>query len=165
MRRIVAVLVLAASSAALSLAVENGPAQAKGSEDLAMTLSKIVLSDEIYSQTLQQVTAGMAQGMAASMGSLPPDFAEKMEKVMRDALPRKEMLEFNAQVYGSRFSDPELQQIIDFYKTPTGGKILREMPGISRDVMLKIGQIMPQRLPGLMKKHGLIPQGKADTDR
>ena len=160
MRKAVAVLGLVVSCATLSLAVGNDSAQAKGSEELALRLSKLMLTDEIYSQMLQQMSGGIAQSATAAGGRLPPDFAEKMEKIMREALPRRDLLEFNTQVYGSRFSDAELQQIIDFYQTPTGSKILREMPSVTRDVMLKVGQLMPQRLPALMKKHGLMPEAK-----
>jgi uncharacterized protein len=160
MRKIVAALILAASAGALSLSVVETPVHAKSSDGLALTLSKLMLTDETYSQTLQQVSAGIAQSMAAAGGRMPPDFADKIEKVVREALPRNEMLQFNAQVYGSRFSDPELQEIIDFYKTPTGIKILREMPSISREVSVKVGQLIPQRLPELMKKHGLLPKGE-----
>jgi len=159
MRKAVAVLGLVVSCATLSLAVGNDSAQAKGSEELALSLSKLMLTDEMYSQMLEQMSAGIAQSMTAGGGRLPPDFAEKMGKVVREALPRSDLLQFNAQVYGSRFSDAELQQIIGFYKTPTGSKILREMPSVMREVMLKVGALLPQRLPALMKKHGLMPEG------
>jgi hypothetical protein len=33
-----------------------------------------------------------------------------------------------------------------------------EMPSISREVSVKVGQLIPQRLPELMKKHGLLPK-------
>jgi hypothetical protein len=160
MRKALAIVGLVVSSATLSLAVGNDAAQAKGSEELALSLSKIMLTDEMYSQMLEQMSAGIVQSMASAGGRPPPDFAEKMGKVMREALPRGDLLQFNAQVYGSRFSDAELQQIIDFYKTPTGSKILREMPSVMRDVMLKVGALLPQRLPALMKKHGLMPDAK-----
>ncbi len=159
MRRAVAIIGLVISCATLSLAVGNDSAQAKGSEALALSLSKIMLTDEMYSQMLEQMSAGIAQSMTAAGGKLPPNFGEKMSRVVSEALPRNDMLQFNAQVYGSRFSDPELQQIIDFYKTPTGSKILREMPSVMREVMAMVGQLLPQRLPALMKKHGLMPQG------
>lgn len=158
MRKIVAALIVAAAAAASSLSVVDRPVHAKDTEGLALTLSKLMLTDENYTQTLEQMSAGISQSMAASGGQLPPDFADKMVKVVREALPRSEMLQFNAQVYGSRFSDPELQQIIEFYKTPTGAKILREMPSITRDVSIKVGQLIPQRLPQLMQKHGLMPK-------
>lgn len=159
MRKAAAVLGLVVSCATLSLAVGSDSARAKGSESLALSLSKIMLTDDMYSQMLDQMSAGIAQSMASSGGKVPPDFPEKMAKVVREALPRSDLLQFNAEVYGSRFSDAELQQIIDFYKTPTGSKILREMPSVMREVMLKVGGLLPQRLPALMKKHGMLPQG------
>lgn len=157
MRKIIAVLIAAATAAAFSLTLAGSSVHAKDYDGLALTLAKLMLTEESYKQTLEQMGAGIAQSMTAAGGQLPPDFADKIVKVVREAMPRDEMLQFNAQVYGSRFSDTELQQIIDFYKTPTGAKILREMPSITRDVSMKVGQLIPQRLPELMKKHGLLP--------
>ena len=158
MRKLLAVLVLVTCGVALAVGPSQGLAQAKGNDDLALTLSKLMLTEDLYKQMLEQMTAGMAQSMAANKANMPPDFAEKMALVVREALPYKDMLRFNAEIYGSRFSDKELQEIIVFYRTPTGAKILREMPGISREVMVKVGELIPQRLPQLMKKHGLMPK-------
>lgn len=157
MRKTLAVLGLVVSCATLSLVLDRDSAQAKSSEALALSLSKIMLTDEMYSQMLEQMGAGIAQSAGSAGGKLPPDFAEKMGRVVREALPRNDLLQFNAEVYARRFSDAELQQIIDFYRTPTGSKILREMPSVMREVMLKVGGLLPQRLPALMKKHGLMP--------
>jgi hypothetical protein len=63
----------------------------------------------------------------------------------------------NAQVYGSRFNDKELNDIIAFYKTPTGTKMVREIPNITQEVAQKVGTLLPQRLPDLLKKHGIGP--------
>lgn len=157
MRKTLAVLGLVVSCATLSLVLDRDSAQAKSSEALALSLSKIMLTDEMYSQMLEQMGAGIAQSAGSAGGKLPPDFAEKMGRVVREALPRNDLLQFNAEVYAKRFSDAELQQIIAFYQTPTGSKILREMPSVMREVMLKVGGLLPQRLPALMKKHGLMP--------
>jgi uncharacterized protein len=155
MRKVVAILMLGVCCV-LGVGLGALDVQAKGSDALAMQLSRLVLSDELYAQTVAQMTQGMIQGARASGKQLPPDFAQKVEAVVKEALPHAELLQFNAQVYGSRFSDKELTDIITFYKTPTGAKMVREIPNITQEVAQKVGQLLPQRMPELMKKHGLV---------
>lgn len=129
-------------------------AQAASSESVAMQLSRLVLSKETYQAMIKQVMASM---MAASGQPTDAKTQAKLEAVMLEALPYDEMLQFNAKVYGARFKDSELQDIITFYKTPTGLKLVKELPNISGDVGALVGKLIPQRLPALMKKHGLTP--------
>ena len=129
-------------------------AQAASSESVAMQLSRLVLSKDSYQSMIKQVMASM---MAASGQPTDAKTQAKLEAVMLEALPYDEMLQFNAKVYGSRFKDSELQDIIAFYKTPTGVKLVKELPNISGDVGALVGKLIPQRLPALMKKHGLTP--------
>lgn len=127
-------------------------AQAASSDSVAMQLSRLVLSKDNYSAMIKQVMQGMMQ---ASGQPADAKTEAKLEAVILEALPYNEMLQFNAKVYGSRFKDSELQDIITFYKTPTGAKLVKEQPNISGDVGQLMGKIIPERLPALMKKHGL----------
>ena len=142
---------------AVTVGVGFTPAQAAASESTAMQLSRVVLSKDGYQDLIKQSTAGIIAGIKSQGQELPKDFAKKMEAVVAEALPYEELLAFNAQVYGSRFSDKELQDLISFYKTPTGSKLVRLLPSISGEVGQKLGVLLPQRLPGLMKKHGIGP--------
>lgn len=127
-------------------------AHAAASDSVAMQLSRLVLSKDSYSAMIKQVMQGMIQASGQ-----PADAAtqSKLEAVILEALPYDEMLQNNAKVYGSRFKDSELKDIIAFYKTPTGAKLVKELPNISGDVGKLVGKIIPERLPALMKKHGL----------
>ena len=144
--------------AAVTVGAGFTPAQAAApSESTAMQLSRVVLSKDGYQDLIKQSTAGIIAGIKSQGQELPKDFAKKMEAVVAEALPYEELLAFNSQVYGSRFSDKELQDLITFYKTPTGSKLVRLLPAISGEVGQKLGNLLPQRLPGLMKKHGIGP--------
>jgi hypothetical protein len=127
-------------------------AHAASSDSVAMQLSRLVLSKDSYTSMIKQ----MMQSMLQAMGQ-PTDAKTqaKFEAVVLEALPYDEMLQFNAKVYSARFKDSELQDVIAFYKTPTGAKLVRELPNISGDVGAMVGKIIPERLPALMKKHGL----------
>ena len=144
--------------AAVTVGAGFTPAEAAApSESTAMQLSRVVLSKDGYQDLIKQSTAGIIAGIKSQGQELPKDFAKKMEAVVAEALPYEELLAFNSQVYGSRFSDKELQDLITFYKTPTGSKLVRLLPAISGEVGQKLGNLLPQRLPGLMKKHGIGP--------
>jgi hypothetical protein len=97
----------------------------------------------------------MQSMMQASRQPADANTQAKLESVMLEALPYDEMLQFNANVYGSRFNDREMQDIITFYKTPAGAKLVKALPGISGEVGQFVGKIIPERLPALMKKYGL----------
>jgi len=127
-------------------------AHAATADSPAMKLSRLTMSKENYTATIRQ----MMQGMLSAAGQ-PPDAktAQKFEAVLNEALPYEEMLSFNAKVYSERFKDNEIQDIINFYKTPTGAKLVHELPSISGEVGQMVGKLIPQRLPALMKKHGL----------
>jgi len=154
MRKLLAILVLGVSGG-LALGLAAFDVQAKGSDTLSMQLSRIVLSDELYAQTVAQMTQGMIQSARASGGDLPPDIQTKLTGIVKEALPHQELLQFNAQVYSKHFNDKELTDILGFYKTPTGSKMVRELPAITQEVAQRVGTLLPQRLPELMKKHGL----------
>ena len=144
--------------AAVTVGAGFTPAEAAApSESTAMQLSRVVLSKDGYQDLIKQSTAGIIAGIKSQGQELPKDFAKKMEAVVAEALPYEELLAFNSQVYGSRFSEKELQDLITFYKTPTGSKLVRLLPAISGEVGQKLGNLLPQRLPGLMKKHGIGP--------
>lgn len=129
-----------------------GSAHAASPDSVAMQLSRLVLTKDGYESVIKQ----MMQGMLQASGQLPDAKTQKeLQAVMLEVLPYDEMLQFNAKVYGKRFKDSELQDIIAFYKTPTGAKLVKSMPDISGDVGALVGKIVPERLPAIMKKHGL----------
>jgi hypothetical protein len=127
-------------------------AQAATSDSVAMQLSRLVLSKATYEAMVKQ----MMESISKAMGQGTDDKTQKkLASIMLEALPYEEMLQFNAKVYGERFKDSELQDIITFYKTPTGAKLVRELPNISAEAGGFAGKVVTERLPGLMKKYGI----------
>jgi uncharacterized protein len=145
------VLGVGALSAAVSTSwVES--AHAASAESTAMRLSRMVMTKDTYEDMVKQ----MMQNMMKASGQAPDAKTEQqLEAVVIEALPYEELLKFNAKVYGERFKDSELEDIITFYKTPTGAKLLREIPSITGEVGTMVGKLIPERLPALLKKHGL----------
>jgi uncharacterized protein len=76
---------------------------------------------------------------------LPPDFEQRMNKLMDDMLkgmPLKEIMQVTVPTYQKHFTKGELQALTQFYSTPTGQKILKEMPAIMAEAMEAMTPIM-----------------------
>ncbi|HWZ91153.1 MAG TPA: DUF2059 domain-containing protein [Polyangiaceae bacterium] len=127
-------------------------AHAAASDSVAMQLSRMVLNKSTYEAMVKQ----MMDSMMNASGQAPDAKTQKeLTAVVMEALPYDEMLKFNAKVYGEHFKDSELEDVITFYKTPTGAKLVHELPNISGEVGQMVGKIIPERLPALLKKHGI----------
>ena len=127
-------------------------AHAASADSTAMRLSRMVMTKDTYEGMVKQ----MMQNMMAASGQAPDAKTEQqLEAVVMEALPYEELLQFNAKIYGDRFKESELEDIITFYKTPTGTKLLHETPAIMGEVGTMVGKLIPERLPALLKKHGL----------
>jgi hypothetical protein len=125
---------------------------------VARDLTQLVMPKEGYQKMMQQMAEGMAEGMSRSGAPTPKDLPATMMTVIQEALPYDEQIAFLTKLYASRFSEAELKDMLAFYKTPTGAKLVRELPGIMRESAVWASQLLPQRLPPLMAKHGLGPE-------
>lgn len=139
--------------------------KAASSKDVARELTQLVMPKDGYQKMMQQMAEGMAQGMSRSGAAMPKDFSSKMITVVQEALPYEEQLTFMTKLYSNRFSEGELTDMVTFYKTPTGSKLVRELPNIMQESAVWASQLLPKRLPQLMQKHGLIPEEKSGAPK
>jgi uncharacterized protein len=103
-------------------------------------------------QMMQQMAEAMAQPMHKMVheeyekekDKLPPDFESRMNKVMDDmmqGMPWDEMLAAMVPTYEKHLTHGDVDALVAFYTSPTGKKILREMPKMmaeSMDAMMPI---------------------------
>lgn len=69
---------------------------------------------------------------------LPADFEARTSKEMEDMLkniPWDEMLQAMVPAYQKHFTKGDLDALTTFYSSPTGQKVMREMPGLMADSM------------------------------
>ncbi len=83
--------------------------------------------------------------------ALRPEFANR----------KAEMIEQTAAIYATRFTEAELKEITAFYATPTGKKLVAELPKVAEATLFKIREIgdkisteVTSRLREEMKKRG-----------
>lgn len=69
---------------------------------------------------------------------LPADFEARTSKEMEDMLkniPWDDMLEAMVPAYQKHFTKGDMDALTAFYSSPTGQKVMREMPGLMADSM------------------------------
>src|ERR1035438_4947911 len=86
---------------------------------------------------------------------LPPDFEERMSKQMDDLLnnmPLDEITQAMVPTYQKHFSKSDIDAMLTFYASPTGQKILNEMPAIMAETMQDMMPIMSKYMD-TVKQH------------
>ena len=94
--------------------------------------------------------------------ALSKDLAEVAAKLRTDFAPRlKEVTEEIATLYASRFTDKELKDIVTFYRSPVGKKMVVEEPqaleksmSFAQDWAIKFSDEVLARMRAEMKKKG-----------
>jgi hypothetical protein len=114
--------------------------------------------DAIHSHDmLNQMAEAMAKPMhnmvheqyLKDKDKLPPDFEERMTKMMDDMLkdiPWDEMMKTTVPVYQKHLTKGDIDALITFYSSPTGQKMLREMPVLMAESMEAMMPIMQEHI-------------------
>lgn len=124
----------------------------------AMRLARTLNPEESYRDRLRTMYASMTPmfAQAAQQGTLPADFGERMTKVMDEVMPYDTFIRIFGEQYAERFSVDELTEILRFYTSPTGAKMLNVSTDIGVEFMKRMSaEIMP-RMQDAMRKQGLI---------
>lgn len=80
---------------------------------------------------------------------LPADFEARMNKMMDDMLGGMDwdqMIQAMVPVYQKHFAKADLDALIVFYSSPTGQKVLQEMPEIMADTMAAVMPILRKHI-------------------
>lgn len=83
---------------------------------------------------------------------LPPDFEDRMAKMMDDSMksfPWDDMLGSMVPVYQKHFTKGDVNALIAFYGSPTGQKILRDMPAIMQEAMENMMPLLQKQMDAM----------------
>jgi hypothetical protein len=136
---------------------------------LAAELVAIQRVVEQYANIGQVLTQQVEQGLTASNPLLAGDqqlrtaFREVAAAIEAEAAPErnKGILEFAVLVFAERFTEAELRQTIDFFRSPAGQKYLQAAPiaaqeiisGVN-DLMRRVGPRLVERIRAEMRRRG-----------
>ena len=104
--------------------------------------------------------------------NLPADYESKITSMMDDMfqnMPMDEMMQAMVPAYQKHLTKGDIDNLVAFYSTPTGAKLLREMPSMLAEtmqsmmpIMTKYMETVQQRL--LKETDVMIAQSKKQSD-
>ncbi len=123
-------------------------------EDVRQSLNSIVEKDPDLSES--QKKEMMIEANAAYT---------RIDKIAKDFFANREVLNKLSEhvifsLYDSTFTEPELTEIIAFYKTPTGQKVARFLPRLSAEAQKGFISAVLPKLQALIE-----PVSKAETEK
>jgi len=112
---------------------------------------------------MKKMAVAMSQGMHQMLhqqylkhkDDLPADYESKMTARMDDMfenMPWDEMMQAMAPVYEKHFTKGDIDSLIAFYSSPTGEKMLREMPSIMTEAMQNMTPIMTKYMETVQQR-------------
>jgi uncharacterized protein len=116
-------------------------------------------SQEMTKQMVQAMIPGMHQMMhdmyVKHQSELPPDYESKMSAMLDDmmkSMPMDEMMKAMVPVYQKHFTKGDIDSLVAFYTSPTGEKILHEMPAIMGEAMKSMSPIMTRYMETMQQR-------------
>jgi len=98
---------------------------------------QVVNSHDLMKKIMSTMTQGMHQmwheQYLKHKGELPDDYEAKMKATMDDMfdnMPMDEIVETMVPAYQKHLTKGDIDNLVAFYSSPTGAKVLREMPAI-----------------------------------
>ena len=141
MKKLVVLVALIFTLCLPALAQQNPDDQPATKADIQRYL-EVMHSREMMNQMVDAMVKPMQQAMhdqyIKQKDVLPPDFEARMDKMMNDMLkemPWDEILQAMAPIYQKHFTKGDINALVTFYSSPTGQKMLREMPALMADSM------------------------------
>jgi len=161
-----ACLVFTANGTAQQSATDAPATKADIDRYLEVTHAREMMKNvmDIMSNQLHQMVHDQVVKEAAS---LPPDFEARMNKktdeMLKD-LPLNEMLDAMIPVYQKHWTKGDVDALVAFYSTPTGQKILKEMPTTMAEAMQAAMPIMQKHMEVVMDRvHQEVAQMAKDS--
>lgn len=121
---------------------EPSPENLAAARELVTTMR----ATDQFKVLLPTIVEGMKPAIVQGRPQVAKDFDAIMPIVINGAMQRLDQLaEMLAQVYARNFTVDEIHDLIAFYKTPTGQKLLERQGAIARESMVA-GQQFGQQL-------------------
>jgi hypothetical protein len=131
-------------------------------EDVERYLS-VTRSHEMMNQIFAAISKPMQQRVheeyLKDKDKLPADYEERTNKAMDDMfknMPWDEIIQAMVPVYQKHFTKGDIDALVAFYSSPTGQKMLREMPAIT-------GESMEVAMP-IMQKYAATVNERVDQE-
>lgn len=156
MNRILALAICLLTACVTTLAQQNSTDSTATKEDVQRYLL-VAHSKEMAQKTMAAMTKPMHQ-MAhetCSKDGMPADCEARLNKVqdeMMANMPWDEMLDAMVPIYQKHFTKNDMDNLVAFYSSPTGQKLLNEMPSIMAELMQDMMPILRKRADAMTQR-------------
>jgi len=144
LRGIFAAVVVLAVAGVSGSALAQAPAHipSPGAVALAKQIVEIKGARQgMFEPLVRGVIEKVKQQFLQTNFTLAPDINAIAANLQKEYAPRAGQLEtVSAQIYASHFTEAELKQIVAFYKSPVGQKVIQEEPRALDETMASAGQ-------------------------
>lgn len=166
---------------ALSGVAQQSPVDAPATKEDVQKYLEVMHSRDMMTKMIDAMSKPMHQMMheryLKDKDKLPPDFEERMNKSLDDymkSFPFEEMLQAMIPAYQKHFTKGDMDGLVAFYSSPTGRKVIQELPAITAEamqammpLMLKQMDVMNQRvqeqIAQMIKESGVKPADKSQA--
>ena len=156
--------------ASISVAQQSAADAPASKEDIEKYLDTMHARDMMKS-TIDAMTKQMHQITHAQLEkqpNLPPDFQARMDKMMDDMmkdLPVEDLIQAMIPSYQKHLTKGDVDALTAFYSSPTGQKILKEMPAMTADAMQAASGIMQKMIAKMQDRlQGELAQLQKEND-
>ncbi|HUC54449.1 MAG TPA: DUF2059 domain-containing protein [Candidatus Cybelea sp.] len=165
----------------LSVLAQQSPVDAPATKEDIQKYLEIMHSREMMTKMIDAMSKPMHQIMheryLKDKDKLPPDFEERMNKVMdvyMKNLPFEEMLQAMIPAYQKHLTKGDIDALVAFYSSPTGQKLIQELPAITAEAMQSMmplmrkqmdvmNQHMQEQIAEMIKESGVKPAAKSQA--
>jgi uncharacterized protein len=157
MKRLLVLLVLGFLSATACVAQQAASDQPASKEDVERYLD-VTHTRELMISTMEYMSKQMRQAVHEELQktpNLPPDAEAQMNQTWDQILktmPMDEFLDSMIPVYQKHCTKGDIDSLVAFYSTPTGKKMVAEMPAITQEAMLAASGVVRKFMDQAMQQ-------------
>jgi uncharacterized protein len=153
-------------------AAQDGPAEAPASKEDVEKYLQVMHSQEMMGKMVDAMAKPMHQMIhqqyVKDKDKLPADFEARMNKMMDESMksfPWDEMIQSMVPVYQKHFTKGDIDALVTFYSTPTGQKLLQEMPAVTAETMQSVMPLLQKHVEAMNERmQQEIAAMKKETD-
>ena len=157
MKKSACVVVFCMFLASASHAQQNGTDLPASKADVQRFLDAMHTRDTMMQMmtVMKNQERQMIHQEIAQQKNLPPDFEAKEDKMMDDVwnnIPFDDFVQVMIPVYQRHFTKGDMDALVAFYDSPTGQKMVKELPAITAETMQASSGIFQKMMAQTMQR-------------
>ena len=146
------ILCFAFSTAFAQSGDSNAPATREDIENYLQVMHAHEMMAQMAESMSKPVHEMVHQQYLKDKDKLPADFEDRINKMMDSMfkeMPWEQMLEAEVPIYQKHLTKGDVNALIAFYSSPTGQKMMRELPEIMSETMQSIVPLIQKQLESI----------------